>query len=154
MDIDPEPWLNGLNYKVALGRKGGRGAETEIEVGTREKTKAVMLRKEGLSWRAHPRTNTASPYGTATPHRQREKSSLESHQDLGGLGAGDRERESSKLPSSMDTLYSQHCRKRAEKTMRDTSHPTRPRLRHKQLTRTLRHNRADKTITHRNTFLQ
>lgn len=55
MDIDLEPWLNGLNYKVRLGRRvGGGGARAEIEVGTREKTKAVMLRKEGLSWRPHP----------------------------------------------------------------------------------------------------
>lgn len=82
-----------IKLQSSTGQKkggGGRGAGTEIEVGTREKTKAVMLRKEGLSWRAHPRTNAASPYGTATPHRQGEKSSPESHQDW-GVRRGERE---------------------------------------------------------------
>ncbi len=52
-----------------------------------------------------------------------------------------------KLPS-MDTLYSQRCRKKAVKIMRDTSHPAHPLLRHKQSTYNLRLNRADSIIKH------
>lgn len=42
-----------IKLQSKAGQKGRR-ARAEIEVGTREKTKAVMLRKEGLSWRPHP----------------------------------------------------------------------------------------------------
>lgn len=77
-----------IKLQSSAGQKGGK---REIEVGTREKTKAVMLRKEGLSWRAHPRTNTASP------HRQGEKSSLESHH-WGGETGRERERALNSLP--------------------------------------------------------
>lgn len=62
-----------------------REARAEIEVGTREKTEAVMLRKEGLSWSPHPslqRSNREhhrmAQHSNAT---QAEKSSPESHQD-------------------------------------------------------------------------
>jgi len=55
------------------------------------------------------------------------------------------------LPS-MDSMYVQRCRKRAEGIIGDSLHPAHSLLRHKHCTYNLRHSRADSIVTHRTRF--
>ena len=55
------------------------------------------------------------------------------------------------LPS-MDFIYSQRCRKRAVRIIRDSLHPAHPLLNNKHCKYRLRHSRADSVITHTTRF--
>ena len=56
------------------------------------------------------------------------------------------------LPS-MDSIYIQRCRKRAERIIRDSLHPAHALLKHKQCKYSLRHSRADSLTTHTTRYL-